>query len=163
MPAEETFLNIRGADQVLAAIRRVFASLYNDRAISYRAHKGFTDGALASRPRPAVVRSDLGASGVMFTLDTESGFRDVCSSLSWGLGECGAGRRHPDEFYVQAMLAAGNRRSAPAARLQIAEDGVFRRGFRRAFGAHRDLPGADAIASRCRTADVLELSRVAAG
>jgi len=70
---QETFLNIRGADNVLAAVRRVFASLYNDRAISYRRHQGFASGAIAvSAAVQQMVRSDRGASGVMFTLDTES-------------------------------------------------------------------------------------------
>src|SRR6185503_11723532 len=73
---QETFLNIRGADHVLAAIRQVFASLYNDRAISYRVHQGFAHGDVAlSAAVQQMVRSDLGAAGVLFTLDTESGFR----------------------------------------------------------------------------------------
>jgi pyruvate, water dikinase len=108
---QETFLNIRGADQVLAAIRRVYASLYNDRAISYRAHQGFEHGAVAiSAAVQRMVRSDQGASGVMFTLDTESGFRDaVFITSSWGLGEMVVqGAVNPDEFYVhKPMLAAG--------------------------------------------------------
>jgi pyruvate,water dikinase len=108
---QETFLNIRGADHVLASIRRVFASLYNDRAISYRAHQGFAHGAVAvSAAVQQMVRSDLGASGVMFTLDTESGFRDVVFiTSSWGLGEMVVqGAVNPDEFYVhKPMLAAG--------------------------------------------------------
>ena len=108
---QETFLNIRGADQVLAAIRRVYASLYNDRAISYRAHHGFEHGSVAiSAAVQRMVRSDLGASGVMFTLDTESGFRDVVFiTSSWGLGEMVVqGAVNPDEFYVhKPMLEAG--------------------------------------------------------
>ncbi|MGH8765773.1 MAG: PEP/pyruvate-binding domain-containing protein, partial [Burkholderiales bacterium] len=108
---QETFLNIRGADQVLAAIRKVFASLYNDRAISYRAHQGFEHGAVAiSAAVQRMVRSDQGASGVMFTLDTESGFPDVVFiTSSWGLGEMVVqGAVNPDEFYVhKPMLAAG--------------------------------------------------------
>jgi len=108
---QETFLNIRGADQVVAAIRRVFASLYNDRAISYRAHRGFAHGDVAiSAAVQQMVRSDLGASGVMFTLDTESGFRDVVFiTSSWGLGELVVqGAVNPDEFYVhKPMLEAG--------------------------------------------------------
>ena len=108
---QETFLNIRGADQVLVAIRRVFASLYNDRAISYRAHRGFGHVAVAiSAAVQRMVRSDLGASGVMFTLDTESGFRDVVFiTSSWGLGELVVqGAVNPDEFYVhKPMLEAG--------------------------------------------------------
>src|SRR6188508_3214452 len=75
---QETFLNIRGADNVLHAIRHVFASLYNDRAISYRVHQGFAHADVAlSAAVQQMVRSDLGSSGVLFTLDTESGFREV--------------------------------------------------------------------------------------
>ena len=79
---------MRGVDNVLAAIRQVFASLYNDRAISYRVHQGFAHGAVAlSAAVQQMVRSDLGASGVLFTLDTESGFRDVVFiTASYGLG-----------------------------------------------------------------------------
>jgi pyruvate,water dikinase len=108
---QETFLNIRGADQVVAAIRHVYASLYNDRAISYRAHHGFEHGKVAiSAAVQRMVRSDRGASGVMFTLDTETGFRDVVFiTSSWGLGEMVVqGAVNPDEFYVhKPMLAAG--------------------------------------------------------
>ena len=108
---QETYLNIRGADHVLAAIRRVFASLYNDRAISYRAHLGYAHGDVAiSAGVQRMVRSDLGTSGVMFTLDTESGFRDVVFiTSSWGLGEMVVqGAVTPDEFYVhKPMLEAG--------------------------------------------------------
>jgi len=108
---QETFLNIQGADRVLAAIRLVFASLYNDRAISYRVHRGFRHAPVAlSATVQRMVRSDLGASGVMFTLDTESGFRDVVLiNAAWGLGEMVVqGAVNPDEFYVhKPMLAAG--------------------------------------------------------
>ncbi|HYL89011.1 MAG TPA: phosphoenolpyruvate synthase [Burkholderiales bacterium] len=104
---QETFLNIRGADNVLAAIRHVFASLYNDRAISYRVHQGFAHGDVAlSAAVQQMVRSDLGASGVLFTLDTESGFRDVVFITSaYGLGEMVVqGAVNPDEFYVHKPL-----------------------------------------------------------
>ena len=108
---QETFLNIRGADNVLEAIRHVFASLYNDRAISYRAHQGFAHGAVAlSAAVQQMVRSDLGAAGVLFTLDTESGFRDVVFITSaYGLGEMVVqGAVNPDEFYVhKPMLEKG--------------------------------------------------------
>jgi pyruvate,water dikinase len=108
---QETFLNIRGADNVLAAIRHVFASLYNDRAISYRAHHGFEHSSVAlSAAVQRMVRSDLGASGVLFTLDTESGFRDVVFITSaYGLGEMVVqGAVNPDEFYVhKPMLEKG--------------------------------------------------------
>ena len=108
---QETFLNIHGIDNILHAIREVFASLYNDRAISYRVHKDFTHADVAlSAGIQRMVRSDLGASGVMFTLDTESGFRDaVFITSSYGLGEMVVqGAVNPDEFYVhKQQLAAG--------------------------------------------------------
>lgn len=108
---QETFLNIRGVEHVLEAIRQVFASLYNDRAISYRVHQGFEHGNVAlSAAVQQMVRSDLGASGVMFTLDTESGFPDVVFiTSSFGLGEMVVqGAVNPDEFYVhKPMLALG--------------------------------------------------------
>jgi pyruvate,water dikinase len=108
---QETFLNISGIDNVLHAIREVFASLYNDRAISYRAHKGFMHAGVAlSAGVQRMVRSDKGAAGVMFTLDTESGFRDVVFiTSSYGLGETVVqGAVNPDEFYVhKPMLKAG--------------------------------------------------------
>jgi pyruvate,water dikinase len=108
---QETFLNIHGIEHILHAIREVFASLYNDRAISYRVHKDFTHADVAlSAGVQRMVRSDLGASGVMFTLDTESGFRDaVFITSSYGLGEMVVqGAVNPDEFYVhKQQLAAG--------------------------------------------------------
>ncbi|GAB4124437.1 MAG: phosphoenolpyruvate synthase [Sideroxydans sp.] len=108
---QETFLNIHGIDNILHAIREVFASLYNDRAISYRVHKGFTHAEVAlSAGVQRMVRSDIGASGVMFTLDTESGFKDaVFITSSYGLGEMVVqGAVNPDEFYVhKPQLAAG--------------------------------------------------------
>ncbi|MFY9260675.1 MAG: phosphoenolpyruvate synthase [Gallionella sp.] len=108
---QETFLNIRGIEHILQAIREVFASLYNDRAISYRVHKGYTGESVAlSAGVQRMVRSDLGASGVMFTLDTESGFRDaVFITAAYGLGEMVVqGSVNPDEFYVhKPHLAAG--------------------------------------------------------
>jgi pyruvate, water dikinase len=108
---QETFLNIRGVENVLEAIRHVYASLYNDRAISYRAHHGFDHGEVAlSAAVQQMVRSDLGSSGVMFTLDTESGFRDVVFiTSSYGLGELLVqGAVNPDEFYVhKPMLEKG--------------------------------------------------------
>jgi pyruvate, water dikinase len=104
---QESFLNIRGIDQVLDAIRHVFASLYNDRAISYRVHQGFQHEAVAlSAAVQQMVRSDQGASGVLFTIDTESGFRDVVFITSaYGLGEMVVqGAVNPDEFYVHKPL-----------------------------------------------------------
>jgi pyruvate,water dikinase len=100
---QETFLNINGVDHVLSAIKQVFASLYNDRAIAYRVHQGFKhqDVALSAGVQ-RMVRSDLGASGVMFTLDTESGFEQVVLiNSAYGLGETVVqGAVNPDEFYV---------------------------------------------------------------
>ncbi len=108
---QETFLNIVGLDNILHAIKEVFASLYNDRAISYRVHKGFVHAEVAlSAGIQRMVRSDKGAAGVMFTLDTESGFRDaVFVTSSYGLGETVVqGAVNPDEFYVhKPTLAAG--------------------------------------------------------
>ncbi len=100
---QETFLNIKGIDGVLQAIREVFASLYNDRAIAYRVHHDFDHDAVAlSAGVQQMVRSDVGASGVMFTMDTESGFTDaVFVTSSYGLGEAVVqGAVNPDEFYV---------------------------------------------------------------
>ncbi|MCB1866133.1 MAG: phosphoenolpyruvate synthase [Chromatiales bacterium] len=100
---QETFLNIAGLDNVIEAVRHVFASLYNDRAIAYRVHHGFDHAEVAlSAGVQRMVRSDLAASGVMFTLDTESGFRDVVFITgSYGLGEAVVqGAVNPDEFYV---------------------------------------------------------------
>ena len=110
---QETFLNVVGIDDVLHKIREVFASLYNDRAISYRVHKGFAHEHVAlSAGIQRMVRSDLGAAGVMFTIDTESGFSDVVFiTSSYGLGETVVqGAVNPDEFYVhKPMLRAGKR------------------------------------------------------
>ena len=110
---QETFLNVHGIDEILHKIREVFASLYNDRAISYRVHKGFAHEHVAlSAGIQRMVRSDLGAAGVMFTIDTESGFDDVVFiTSSYGLGETVVqGAVNPDEFYVhKPMLRAGKR------------------------------------------------------
>jgi pyruvate,water dikinase len=110
---QETFLNVHGIDDILHKIREVFASLYNDRAISYRVHKGFAHDVVAlSAGIQRMVRSDLGAAGVMFTIDTESGFDQVVFiTSSYGLGETVVqGAVNPDEFYVhKPMLRAGNR------------------------------------------------------
>jgi pyruvate,water dikinase len=100
---QETFLNIRGIDPVLRAIHEVFASLYNDRAIAYRVHHGFDHEQVAlSAGVQRMVRSDVGASGVMFTMDTESGFTDaVFITAAYGLGEgVVQGAVNPDEWYV---------------------------------------------------------------
>ncbi|AUN95103.1 phosphoenolpyruvate synthase [Pseudazoarcus pumilus] len=108
---QETFLNIHGYEEILHAIKEVFASLYNDRAIAYRVHKSFDHDVVAlSAGVQRMVRSDTGASGVMFTIDTESGFADVVFiTASWGLGETVVqGAVNPDEFYVhKPKLAEG--------------------------------------------------------
>ena len=108
---QETFLNVVGIEDVLHKMKEVFASLYNDRAISYRVHKGFAHADVAlSAGVQRMVRSDLGAAGVMFTIDTETGFEDVVFiTSSYGLGETVVqGAVNPDEFYVhKPMLAAG--------------------------------------------------------
>ncbi|KAB0579941.1 phosphoenolpyruvate synthase [Ideonella dechloratans] len=108
---QETFLNVHGIDDVLHKMKEVFASLYNDRAISYRVHKGFAHDVVAlSAGVQRMVRSDLGAAGVMFTIDTESGFKDVVFvTSSYGLGETVVqGAVNPDEFYVhKPALEAG--------------------------------------------------------
>jgi len=110
---QETFLNVVGVEDVLHKMKEVFASLYNDRAISYRVHKGFAHSEVAlSAGVQRMVRSDLGAAGVMFTIDTETGFEDVVFiTSSYGLGETVVqGAVNPDEFYVhKPMLAAGNK------------------------------------------------------
>jgi pyruvate,water dikinase len=108
---QETFLNVVGIEEVLAKMKQVFASLYNDRAISYRVHKGFDHGGVAlSAGVQRMVRSDLASAGVMFTIDTESGFKDVVFvTSSYGLGETVVqGAVNPDEFYVhKPALKAG--------------------------------------------------------
>ena len=110
---QETFLNVVGIEDVLHKMKEVFASLYNDRAISYRVHKGFEHDVVAlSAGVQRMVRSDLGAAGVMFTIDTESGFEEVVFiTSSYGLGETVVqGAVNPDEFYVhKPMLKAGNK------------------------------------------------------
>ena len=100
---QETYLNVSGIDDILSSIRKVYASLYNDRAISYRVHQGFEHEMVSlSAGIQQMVRSDIGSSGVMFTLDTESGFNDVVFITSaYGLGETVVqGSVNPDEFYV---------------------------------------------------------------
>src|SRR5438552_2035621 len=163
---QETFLNIRGADNVLAAIRHVFASLYNDRAISYRVHQGFAHGDVAlSAAVQQMVRSDLGSSGVLFTLDTESGFRDVVFITSaYGLGEMVVqGAVNPDEFYVHKPLLERGKpaivRRALGSKLQKM---VF--GTARAAGKSTkvmDIAEAERHRFSLSDADVLELARYA--
>ncbi|MDX2219495.1 MAG: phosphoenolpyruvate synthase [Burkholderiales bacterium] len=111
---QETYLNISGIENILDAVKRVYASLYNDRAISYRVHKGFSHEEVSiSAGVQRMVRSDTGAAGVMFTMDTESGFREVVFiTSSYGLGEMVVqGAVNPDEFYV-SKLCLGNGKPA---------------------------------------------------
>ena len=111
---QETFLNVSGIDSVLHHVKEVFASLYNDRAIAYRVHKGFEHAQVAlSAGVQRMVRSDLGAAGVMFTIDTESGFEDVVFvTSSYGLGETVVqGAVNPDEFYVHKPMLAGGKQA----------------------------------------------------
>jgi pyruvate,water dikinase len=163
---QETFLNIHGIDQVLQAVRRVFASLYNDRAISYRAHQGFAHGDVAlSAAVQQMVRSDLGASGVMFTLDTESGFRDVVFiTAAYGLGEMVVqGAVNPDEFYVhKPMLERGRPAIVRRALGSKQQKMIYADG---AAGAHPvrtvEVPEAARHRFSLDDADVLELARAA--
>ncbi|MFZ3321845.1 MAG: phosphoenolpyruvate synthase [Usitatibacter sp.] len=109
---QETYLNIRGVENILDAVKRVFASLYNDRAIAYRVHKGFSHSEVSiSAGVQRMVRSDLGAAGVMFTMDTESGFREVVFiTSSYGLGETVVqGAVNPDEFYVSKLCLSNGK------------------------------------------------------
>ncbi|WP_019627592.1 phosphoenolpyruvate synthase [Thioalkalivibrio sp. AKL10] len=131
---QETFLNVRGIDALLQRLRECFASLYNDRAIAYRVHNGFAHDEVAlSAGIQRMVRSDVGASGVIFTLDTESGFRDaVFITGAWGLGETVVqGAVNPDEYQVyKPALAAGKRAiigralGTKAVRMVLTEDGT---------------------------------------
>jgi len=117
---QESFLNVVGIDEVLVRIRQVFASLYNDRAIAYRVHQGFAHAEVAlSAGIQRMVRSDRGAAGVMFTLDTESGFDGVVFITSaFGLGETVVqGAVNPDEFYVHKAMLRENRRAVIRRRL----------------------------------------------
>jgi pyruvate,water dikinase len=145
---QETFLNVRGEASVLRAVHEVFASLFNDRAIAYRVHQGFEHSLVAlSAGIQHMVRSDLGASGVMFTLDTDSGFRDVVFiTSSYGLGETVVqGAVNPDEFYVYK----------PA--LRAGKHAVLRRnlGAKAIKMVYGDGPGAE----RVRTVDVAAADR----
>src|SRR5688572_11597591 len=124
---QETFLNVTGADDVVHKVKEVFASLYNDRAIAYRVHHGFKhEDVFLSAGVQLMVRSNVGSSGVLFTLDTESGFRDVVFiTSSYGLGEMVVqGAVNPDEFYVyKPTLGQGKpailRRSIGAKQLRM--------------------------------------------
>ena len=163
---QESFLNVTGIDAVLDRIKHVFASLYNDRAIAYRVHKGFAHADVAlSAGVQRMVRSDRGAAGVMFTMDTESGFRDVVFiTSSYGLGETVVqGAVNPDEFYVhKPMLAAGKH---PIIRKSLGSK-LIRMEFDPAGAAGRtvrtvDVPDAERHRFSLTDADVLELARYA--
>ncbi|MDR2092627.1 MAG: phosphoenolpyruvate synthase [Azoarcus sp.] len=163
---QETFLNIHGYDNILHAMKEVFASLYNDRAIAYRVHKGYTHAEVAlSAGVQRMVRSDTGASGVMFSLDTESGFKDVVFvTASYGLGETVVqGAVNPDEFYVhKPMLAQGR----PAVVRRNLGSKLIKMVFADTREAGRsvrtlDVPEADRARFALSDEDVLELARYA--
>ncbi|WP_172202696.1 phosphoenolpyruvate synthase [Niveibacterium sp. COAC-50] len=164
---QESFLNVHGYENILHAIKEVFASLYNDRAIAYRVHKGFVHADVAlSAGVQRMVRSDLGASGVMFTLDTESGFKDaVFITAAYGLGETVVqGAVNPDEFYVhKPMLEAGK----PAIVRRNLGSKLIKMVFTESRAAGRSTRTED-VAEQDRNrfsitdADVLELARYAA-
>jgi pyruvate,water dikinase len=140
---QETFLNVRGEERLLACMHEVFASLFNDRAIAYRVHSNFDHNAVAlSVGVQHMIRSDLGAAGVMFTLDTDSGFRDVVFLTSaYGLGETVVqGAVNPDEFYVYKPALRAGRRA-------ILRKNLGQKAIKMIYGA----PGTD---ERVRTVDV---------
>src|SRR5438067_1106772 len=163
---QETFLNIRGVENVLAAIKHVYASLYNDRAISYRVHQGFAHADVAlSAAVQQMVRSDLGASGVLFTLDTESGFRDVVFiTSSYGLGELVVqGAVNPDEFYVHKPMLE---RARPAIVRRALGSKLQKMVFARAQSAGQstrtvEVPEAERHRFSLTDSEVLELARYA--
>jgi pyruvate,water dikinase len=162
---QETFLNVHGLDHIKQRIKEVFASLFNDRAIAYRVHQGFAHRQVAlSAGVQRMVRSDLAASGVMFTLDTESGFRDaVLITSSYGLGEMVVqGAVNPDEFYVhKPTLAAGRpailRRSLghKAIRMVYAPEGAP------SPVVTEDVPEAERLRFSLTDAEIMDLARQA--
>jgi pyruvate,water dikinase len=163
---QETFLNINGIENIIHAIREVFASLYNDRAIAYRVHQGFAHADVAlSAGVQRMVRSDEGASGVLFTLDTESGFdRVVFITASYGLGEMVVqGAVNPDEFYV-------DKRNLEAGRPAILRKSVGAKALKMVFGAAQaagrstatvDVPPAERHRFSITDSEVEELARYA--
>ncbi len=163
---QESFLNIHGLDNILHAIKEVFASLYNDRAISYRVHKGFVHADVAlSAGIQQMVRSDIGCAGVMFTIDTESGFKDVVFiTSSYGLGETVVqGAVNPDEFYVhKPTLALGK----PSIVRRTMGSKLIKMVFSDATQAGKstntiDVDAADSDRYSLSNEDVLELARYA--
>jgi pyruvate,water dikinase len=163
---QESFLNIRGLDNILHAIKEVFASLYNDRAISYRVHKGFIHADVAlSAGIQRMVRSNLGSSGVMFTIDTESGFKDVIFiTSSYGLGETVVqGAVNPDEFYVHKPLLA---QGFPAIVRRTLGSKLIKMVFSNTNEAGKstntvDNPAEDRARYSLNDAEILELARFA--
>ena len=163
---QETFLNIRGADNLIDAVKRCYASLYNDRAIAYRVHHGFEHAVVAlSAGIQRMVRSDLGVAGVMFTLDTESGFRDVVFiNAAYGLGETVVqGSVNPDEYYVhKPKLKEGKRAvvrktlGGKAIRMVFASESVAERSTR-----VEDVPQGLRQQFALSDDELLELSRYA--
>ncbi|MCB6185203.1 phosphoenolpyruvate synthase [Leeia sp. TBRC 13508] len=163
---QESYLNISGIENVLIAIKHVFASLYNDRAISYRVHKGFAHAEVAlSAGIQRMVRSDTGAAGVMFTLDTESGFQNaVFLTASYGLGETVVqGAVNPDEFYVYKPNLEPNRPAilrrnigSKLIKMEFADKAETGRSVRTV-----DVPLADRRKFSISDEDVIELSRFA--
>ena len=163
---QESFLNIHGLDNILHAINEVFASLYNDRAISYRVHKGFVHADVAlSAGVQQMVRSDIGCAGVMFTIDTESGFKDVVFiTSSYGLGETVVqGAVNPDEFYVhKPTLAQGK----PSIVRRTMGSKLIKMVFSDATQAGKstntvDVDAADSDRYSLSNEDILELARYA--
>lgn len=163
---QESFLNIHGLDNITHAIKEVFASLYNDRAISYRVHKGFVHADVAlSAGVQQMVRSDIGCAGVMFTIDTESGFKDVAFiTSSYGLGETVVqGAVNPDEFYVhKPLLAQGKpaivRRTMGSKLIKM----VFSDATQAGKSTHTvDVDPADSDRYSLTDADILELASYA--
>ena len=158
---QETYLHVRGAAALLEHVRKVFASLYNDRAIAYRVHHGFAHADVAlSAGIQRMVRSDLASAGVMFTLDTESGFRDVVFiTAAYGLGETVVqGAVNPDEFYVhKPRLADGY----PAIVRRELGGKAIRMVWRDGANAVEDTPPGLARRFALSDADVLELARQA--
>ncbi|MFL6620854.1 MAG: phosphoenolpyruvate synthase [Povalibacter sp.] len=162
---QETFLNVRGKEALLRCVHEVFASLFNDRAIAYRVHQGFAHDLVAlSAGIQFMVRSDVGASGVMFTLDTDSGFRDVVFiTASYGLGETVVqGAVNPDEFYVYKQALRANheaiiRRSMGAKAIKM----IYGDANSRARTVTVDVAESERRKFSITDADVLELSRQA--
>lgn len=158
---QETYLHVRGADELLRCVKKVYASLYNDRAIAYRVHHGYAHAEVAlSVGVQRMVRSDLACSGVLFTLDTESGFRDVVFiTAAWGLGETVVqGAVNPDEFYVhKPRLADG----FPAVVRRELGDKAVRMVWRDGATVVEDTPPGRRRQFSLTDAEVLELARQA--